>query len=144
MVRKAKQPAAAKPAATQAELTPLELEIMTIVWERGTANAAEVGEALPAQRPLAATTIHTVLANLRKKGFIEPIPTVERALRFAPCVPREQVATQSLGQLIRNFFGGSPERLMAHMIKSEQIDAQELAEIRKLFPPAVKGKKDTK
>lgn len=116
-----------------AELTPLELTIMQILWERGNATAAEVGDALKEQRPLADTTIHTVLANLRKKGYIEPIPTVERALRFAACVPREQVAGRWLSGLMRDFFGGSPRRLMAHLIQQNNVDETELDEIRRLL-----------
>jgi len=115
------------------KLTPLELTVMQVVWERGNATAAEVGHALHKTRPLADTTIHTVLAKLREKGYIEPIPTVERSFRFAPCVPREHVARRSLRQLLNEFFGGSPQRLMAHLIQEEKVDEMELAEIQKLF-----------
>ncbi len=128
MARKPKHAAAGSP-----ELTPLELTIMQIVWERDNATAAEVGQALQEKRPLADTTIHTVFANLRKKGYVEPIPTVERALRFAPCVRREQVAGRWLTGLMRDFFGGSAPRLMAHLIEEEKVDEAELAEIRKLL-----------
>jgi len=117
-------------------LTPLELTMMQVVWERGSATAGEVGLALRKDRPLADTTVHTVLAKLREKGYLEPIPTVERALRFAPCVPRERVARRSLRQLLDDFFGGSPRRLMAHLIRQEKVDATELAEIRQLLRSA--------
>ncbi len=128
MARKPKHPTADSP-----ELTPLELTIMQILWERGNATAAEVGQALQEKRPLANTTIHTVLANLRKKGYVEPIPTVERALRFAPSVRREQVAGRWLTGLMSDFFGGSARRLMAHLIEEEKVDEAELAEIRRLL-----------
>ncbi|MCX7000335.1 MAG: BlaI/MecI/CopY family transcriptional regulator [Candidatus Sumerlaeota bacterium] len=63
------------------ELTPLEFTLMQIVWVRGSATAAEIAEALRKSRPLADTTVHTILAKLRKKGYIEPVPTIERAIR---------------------------------------------------------------
>lgn len=113
------------------ELTGLELEIMQVIWKRGNATAAEVGEDLA--RPLAGTTIHTVLANLRAKGFIEPIPTVERVLRFAPVVAREKVASRSLRQLMRDFFGGSPQLLLAHLLKEEKVGEAELAELKAML-----------
>lgn len=123
------------------ELTPMELEIMQVIWSRGSATAAEVGQALAPRRALAATTIHTVLANLRKKGYVEPIPTVERALRFGPCIGREQVAGHSLRRLIGDFFGGSARRLMAYLV-NEDVDERELDEIRKLLnAKGGKGKK---
>lgn len=120
------------------DLTGLELEIMQVVWARGNATAAEVGEALGRKRPLAGTTIHTVLANLRGKGFIKPIPTIERVLRFAPVVAREKIASRSLRQLMGDFFGGSPQRLLAHLIKEEKVGEAELAELRSLLHDARK------
>ena len=115
------------------ELTPLENQLMRVIWEQGNATAAEIGETLKDDRPLAATTIHTVLSNLRKKGYIEPVPTVERSLRFAPRVAAEQVAGRSLRRLMGEFFGGSPQRLMAHLIQEEKPDAAELEKIRKIL-----------
>ena len=114
---------------------------MQALWELGDATAAEVRQALVVRPPLAGTTVHTVLANLRKKGCVEPIPTIERALRFRPRVSREQVARSSLSHLLGNFFGGSPRRLMAHLIREEALDEEELGEIRKLLRPpgSIKG-----
>ena len=114
------------------ELTPLEFTLMQIVWVRGSATAAEIAEALRKSRPLADTTVHTILAKLRKKGYIKPVPTIERAIRFAPRVPRENVAKRSLRRIIGDFFEGSPRRLMAHLI-GEEADERELEEIRKLL-----------
>jgi len=134
------------PARGLADPTPLELEVMQILWERGDATAAEVGGAL-ARRALADTTIHTVLANLRRKGYVAPVPTIERALRFAPAVPRERVASRSLRRLLAEFFDGSPRRLMAHLVQEERVDARELAEIRKLLKSqlaAPPGQKESK
>ncbi len=120
-------------------LSPLELTVMQVIWEHGDATAAEVRQALAKDRPLADTTIHTVLAKLREKGYLAPIPTIERSLRFAPTVAREQVARRSLRQLLGDFFGGSPQRLMAHLIKEENVDDAELAEVKKLLRSTCKG-----
>ena len=132
-----------KASGRQTGLTPLELTLMQVIWERGDATAAEIRQALEKERPLADTTIHTVLAKMRKKGYIKPIPTVERALRFAPLVAREQAARRSLRQLLDEFFDGSRRRLMASLIKEESMDEAELAEIRKMLRSAAKhgGKK---
>ena len=121
------------------DLTPLELTLMQILWDRGDATAAEVRDALQQDQPLADTTIHTVLANMRKKGCIEPIPTVERALRFAPRIQREQVAHRSLKRLLGDFYGGSAQRLMAHLISEGSVDEAELAAIRKMLQSQSKG-----
>lgn len=118
------------------EMTPLELEVMRILWERKTATAGEVVEAMPPDRKLADTTIHTVLANLRKKGCIEPVPTIERAMRFAPTVEKRVVARRNLSKVLSDFFDGSPRSLIAHLVKEEKIDAKELAELREMLEKA--------
>ncbi|MCX7013063.1 MAG: BlaI/MecI/CopY family transcriptional regulator [Candidatus Sumerlaeota bacterium] len=115
------------------ELTPLETEIMQVVWDCGDATAAEIAQTLRKTPPLADTTIYTVLARLRKKGYIAPIPTIERSLRFAPVIPREQVGGRSLRGLLQDFFGNSPRRLLAHLLQAGEVDEKELAEIRKLL-----------
>jgi len=130
-----------KPASAPPELTPQELAFMQILWDRGDATAAEVREALEPATSLADTTVHTVLGNLRRKGFIKPIPTVERAMRFAPAVPREQVARGSVRSLLQQFFDGSPRRLLAHLIRDEKLDEAELAELRRLLREAKKEDK---
>jgi len=120
------------------ELTPLERAFMHVIWERGDATAAEIRQALQKKHPLADTTVHTVLAKMREKGFVEPIPTVERALRFAPSVARDQVARRSLRELLDEFFEGSPRRLMVHLVQDEAVDEKEMAEIRELLKHATR------
>lgn len=122
-----------KKKSAKGELTPLETMFMKVIWKKGSVTAAEMKEELEKKRPLADTTVHTVLANMRKKGFIEPVPTVERALRFGPKVSRDNVAGRSLKKVLKDFFDGSPRRLMAHMIRNEDVDAGELEEIRKML-----------
>lgn len=118
------------------ELTPLELELMKVVWERGTATGGEVAAALAETRPLADTTVHTVLANLRRKGYLKLVPTVERSLRFAPTVERNAVAAKSVWKVLGDFFAGSPQRLMAHLIGEGAVDEAELVEIRRMLNKA--------
>lgn len=115
------------------ELTPLELELMKIIWRKGDATAAELRADLKKDRPLAQTTVHTVLANLRSKGYVQLIPTVERALRYAPTVSMETAGEHSLKKIVRQFFGGSTKRLMAHLIKEKDLSEEELKEIRKMM-----------
>jgi BlaI family transcriptional regulator, penicillinase repressor len=115
------------------QLTQLETDVMQVIWKNGNATAAEIRSELHNSRPLADTTIHTVLSNLRKKGIIKPVPTIERALRFAPKITREKIGGKSLKILIREFFGNSPGRLMAHLINEEKVDSKELVEIRSML-----------
>jgi predicted transcriptional regulator len=97
------------------ERTPLDAELMQILWERRDATPAEVARALEGKRPLAPKTIHTIVAYLLKKGYLRLVPTVERSLRYAPCIPRAQMGGRRVQDLLRDFFGGVHQRLMTHL-----------------------------
>lgn len=124
------------------ELTELETEIMQVVWSRRTATAAEIREALKPTRPLALTTIITVLDRLNKKGVIHAVPTVERARRWSASVPKEAVANNLLSSLVKRFFNDSPASLVAHLMRHESVDEDELETIRNLFTDSSQGGKD--
>lgn len=105
---------------------------MNLVWGLGESTSADIIDAFTKHRPLAPTTIRTVLANIEEKGYLERVPTTERALRYRPSFPRETVATQTLQQLVGRLFGGSPKAAIAQLLADEELDAAELEEIQKL------------
>jgi BlaI family penicillinase repressor len=115
------------------ELSRLELAVMAVVWELGDCSSAEVIAAFTKRRRLAVTTIRTVLANLRKKGYLEPIPTIERGFRLRARVSRDAVAGRTLRGLVGSLFGGSPRQAIAYLLKNEPLDEAELKEIRRLL-----------
>ena len=116
----------------QPALSSLELEIMNFVWDLGEATSADIIDAVTEKRPLAPTTIRTVLAKIEEKGYVERVPTTERALRYRAAFPREAVATQTLRQLVGRLFGGSSKLAIAQLLNDEKLDAGELEEIQKM------------
>jgi len=127
---------------TRPDLSPLELEVMNVVWDLGECSSAEVIEVFSEKRQLAETTIRTVLANIRKKGYLEPVPTVERGFRVKPVVSKREVARRSLKQMLSNLFDGSPREAISFLIKEEEIDQKDLDELKSLLDESRrKGKK---
>ena len=122
------------------ELSPLELDVMTVVWELGECTSADVIEAYQKKRPLANTTIRTVLANIRKKGYLDVVPSVEPRIRFRAKVTKRAVARRSVKQLLSSLFEGSPREAIAFLLEEEKIDQSELAEIRRLIDEGGKDK----
>jgi predicted transcriptional regulator len=135
MARKEKRPRRELP-----ELSRLELAVMDVVWGLGECSSAAVIEAYTARRPLAPSTIRTVLGNLRRKGYLAAVPSLERGFRLRPVVARESVAHRSLPSLIRHLFGGSPRQAIAYLLEAGEIDESELEEIRALIE-ARRGRK---
>jgi predicted transcriptional regulator len=105
---------------------------MNLVWELGESTSADIVDAFTRRRPLAPTTIRTVLSNIEEKGYVQRVPTTERALRYRPSFPREAVATQTMHQLVGRLFGGSSKLAIAQLLANEELDAEELDEIQKL------------
>ncbi len=121
------------------ELSPLELEVMNIIWELGECTSADVITNFTKKRKLANTTIRTVLANIRKKGYLEVVPSVEPRVRFRPRVSKRSVARRNVRQLLRNMFGDSPREAIEFLLEEEDIDREELDEIRRLLDEHASG-----
>ncbi|HTU49764.1 MAG TPA: BlaI/MecI/CopY family transcriptional regulator [Acidobacteriaceae bacterium] len=108
---------------TRQTLTPLELEIMQVLWENGASTVTEVIPKLKAE--LAYTTVQTMLMVLLRKGKVKR--TQEgRAFRYKPVVSRERASGSAVEDLVRRMFGGSAEALLMAMVDTRQISAKEL------------------
>ena len=129
-----------KPENDLPELSRLEQEIMGIVWSLGECTSAEVIAAYALGRTLAKTTIRTVLANLRAKGYLEQVPSLDRGYRLRACVAREAVATRSLSTIIRTLFAGSPRHAISHLLNEDAIDENDLNEIQRMITSRKKNR----
>ena len=107
-------------------LTPLELEIMQILWEHGACTAAEVQPRLKGD--LAYTTVQTMLTVLLKKEKVTR-EADGRAHRYRAAVSRERANGGALRDMVKRMFGGSPEALLMAMVDTRQISAEELTRI---------------
>jgi BlaI family penicillinase repressor len=107
-------------------LTPLELEIMQVLWQAGPCTVAEVQPKLRAE--LAYTTVQTMLNVLLRKGKVKRTPD-GRAFRYRPAVTRERATGNALSDLVKRMFGGSGEALLMAMVDTRQISSEELARV---------------
>jgi predicted transcriptional regulator len=107
-------------------LTPLELEIMKVLWENGGCTVGEVQPKL--QGNLAYTTVQTMLNVLLRKGKVER-EQEGRAFRYKSSVSRERVMGGALRDLVSRMFGGSPEAMLMALVDTRQITAEELERV---------------
>ena len=107
-------------------LTPLELEIMQVLWEQGASTAAEVQPKLKGD--LAYTTVQTMLTVLLKKGKVTRAAD-GRAHRYSAAVTRDRATGGALMDMVKRVFGGSPEALLMALVDTRQISAEELTRI---------------
>jgi len=115
----------------QAPLSRLEGLIIGVLWDRTEATAKEVREILADTKPMAHTTVLTVLSRLQEKGYIKQVPSMGRSLMFRPIVSRDHVARLTVTEVLARFFGGSPEQLVAHLVEEENLKPAELEKLRR-------------
>ena len=113
-------------AAKDQTLTPLELEIMQVLWEHGASTAAEVQPKLKGD--LAYTTVQTMLTVLLKKDKVTREPD-GRAHRYRAAVSKDRASGGALKDMVKRMFGGSPEALLMAMVDTRQISAEQLTRI---------------
>lgn len=111
---------------TQQTLTPLELEIMQVLWDSGPSTVSEVQPKLRAA--LAYTTVQTMLNVLLRKKKVDRVQE-GRAYRYRAVVSRERASGSALNDLVKRMFGGSSEALLMAMVDARQISAEELRRV---------------
>jgi predicted transcriptional regulator len=115
-------------------LTEAELRLMQILWTKGRATVAEVAAALPKQLDLAYNTVLTTMRILEAKGYLRHEKSNDaRAFVYVPIVAKEQATRSAVRQLLRRFFGDSPEALVLNLLDDETIGESELKKIRKVI-----------
>ncbi|HMG36199.1 MAG TPA: BlaI/MecI/CopY family transcriptional regulator [Blastocatellia bacterium] len=111
-------------------LTPLELEIMKVLWETGPANVQTVQQRL--SRELAYTTVQTMLNILHRKGKVKRT-LKNRAYFYKPLVSHRQVVTQTINDMVERLFAGSAEGLVMTLVETKHLTAEKLARVHKLL-----------
>ena len=106
-------------------LSELEHLVMGVVWERGSATAEDVREALAERHPMKESTVRTILKRVEEKGYVRH--RVEgRTNVYAGIDAPQNVAAKAVRQIIERFCGGSVEQLLVGMVNDDVVDEREL------------------
>lgn len=113
-------------------LGDLQIAIMQVLWDQKHATLSEIRAALERDRPIATTTIATVLSRLEQSGVIAHRGG-DRSRVWAPKVSRADFQRAQTRSLVNRLFGGRASDLVAHLVRESEIDDQELAALRRLL-----------
>jgi BlaI family penicillinase repressor len=107
------------------KLTRFELEIMTALWDLGTASVRELQEHLPEKKRPAYTTVQTIIYRLEEKGAVRRLKKIGNAHIFEPIVSRKAAHRRLIDELLE-LFGGSARPLMAHLVENGKLTLEDL------------------
>lgn len=113
-------------------LTETELELMQILWSVGGGTVHEVLQKLPTGRPLAYTSVSTILRILEQKGFVRS-QKLGRGHSYLPLLSKEEYEARSLENLVSKVFQGEPSVLVKRLLEVESLSLADLASIRALL-----------
>ena len=99
------------PKATRDIPPPLELACLKALWSLQEGNVKDVQRVVAQSRPLAYTTIMTVLERLVRKGKLAR-RKVGRAFVYSPEASRDAMRRVAIHELLESFFDGSEAELM--------------------------------
>jgi len=113
-------------------LTPQELAIMKVVWRLDQATVRDVYEALREARPVAYTTVMTMMRILEDKGYLKK-SLVDRAHLYRPAQRRQQVVGAMLRDFLDRVFDGAPDALFLHLAKDNQLTDKQRRIVKQLI-----------
>lgn len=118
-------------------LSGRELDVMNVLWERGSATVSEVLEDL--DDDLAYTTVLTILRRMEEKGHVGH-DADGKAHRYLPLVDREEAQDSALQRVTRKLFHDSPKLLMTRLIGTGALSQEQLRDLRSMVDQRLRDK----
>ncbi|MCZ6858244.1 MAG: BlaI/MecI/CopY family transcriptional regulator [Gemmatimonadetes bacterium] len=116
-------------------LTKRELDVMSVVWQLGSATVGEVRDRLPDD--LAYSTVLTIFRTLKTKGHVR-YEQDGKAFRYHPLIKPDDAGDSALGRLLSKVYQGSREMLVTRLVSNEDVSPEELRSIRKMLDERLK------
>lgn len=105
------------------------------VWERSPVTVREVHERLRERKPVAYTTVMTLMNILEGKGRLRRRKE-GRAFVYEPTQPKSEVLSGLVSDFLERVFAGSARSLLVSLVRDRKLGAPDLEEIRRLVKEA--------
>ena len=105
---------------------------MKVVWRLEKATVRDVFQALRETRPVAYTTVMTMMKILEEKRYLTK-NRIERAYVYRPARPRQQVVGAMVRDFVDRVFDGAAGSLLLHLAKDRRLSKEERASIRRVI-----------
>jgi BlaI family transcriptional regulator, penicillinase repressor len=121
---------------SELRLTQRELDIMSVLWDLGEATVTEVRDRVDPN--LAYTSVSTMIRMLEMKGYVSHRRGEGKTHVYFPAIDPETAGESALGRVLDKIYGGSPIKLLAHLMEQNKLSDKELARMRDLLKPRAK------
>ncbi|HJP86738.1 MAG TPA: BlaI/MecI/CopY family transcriptional regulator [Gemmatimonadaceae bacterium] len=112
-------------------LTQRELDIMGVLWERGEATVTEVRDEIDPD--LSYTSISSMIRTLELKGYVSHRRGEGKTHVYFPVIEAEKAGESVLQRVLDKVYGGSPIKLLAHLMDQKRMSPKDLARMRDLL-----------
>ncbi len=116
-------------------LSEAQMEIMSMVWDKGELTVAEMWKVLSTRRPVARNTVQTVMTRLEEKGWLRH-RAVGNRFYYSAIPERSSVLEQMVSNLVETAFGGSADDLVMALLDGRGVSADEAARIQQMIRTA--------
>lgn len=113
-------------------LTPVEHELMDILWKIGQGTVHDVMQHLPSKRNLAYTSVSTILRILQQKKILNA-KKIGRQHTYIPVLSKTTFATHSVKKILTQVFAGNSAELVSYLVNKNNLTLEEIASIQNLL-----------
>ena len=117
---------------TKHRLADLQLAIMHVLWEKGEATVGDVQKMLAPDRPLAYTTVGTMLSKMETNGQVTH--RVEGRINvYRAKLQREKVSRSMISDLAQRLCAGDVTQIVCHLLDECDVSREELTALKKMI-----------
>ena len=115
-----------------ARLTAPQIDILRVLWTHSEATVIEIQQALRAKRPLAATTIATLLSRLEKRGLVT-YRTEGRQYVYRAVIQERDARQHALVEVTEGLFAGDVAAMVSQLLSSHELRPGDLERVKMLI-----------
>jgi BlaI family penicillinase repressor len=113
-------------------ISEAEHAVMEALWRNSPLTAAEVSDRVAPERGWSLATVKTLLSRLVAKKAVATAPDGRRFL-YSPAIERTDYVDGESRRLVDRLFGGRAAPLLVHLVESEALSDEDIAEIERLI-----------
>ena len=122
------------------KLSGLQISVLKLFWRHGKLTVNEAHQLLNQEKPMALTTVATMLKRLHEKGAVKFEKQGRQHVYFAS-VSESQVKTTMLANMLSTLFDGKPDELVHHLVAQEDVQASDIEKIRNMIAKSEQEKR---